>query len=82
MQGRITPPKSPEVSTYLATDVSPGDVIVAYQTNLQAVSGLRDFKSQDRPEIRKLWLQPFEVVDHRSASTTTRWVALLSGQGP
>lgn len=56
--------RSPEVSTYLESEVSTGDVIVAYQTNLQSVVGYCAVSSiSGPPGDRKLWLQPFEVVD-------------------
>lgn len=56
--------RSHEVSNYLASDVSPSDVVVAYQTNLQAVVGYCTVsRITGPPGDRKLWLQPFEVVD-------------------
>lgn len=56
--------RSPEVSNYLASEVSADDIIVAYQTNLQAVVGYCTVsKMTGPPGGRRLWLQPFEVVD-------------------
>jgi hypothetical protein len=56
--------RSREVSKYLADDVAAGDVVVAYQTDLLAVVGYCTVaKITGAPGDRKLWLQPFDVVD-------------------
>lgn len=56
--------RSREVSSYLASEVSTGDVVVAYQTNLRAVVGYCAVsRITGPPREKKLWLQPFEVVD-------------------
>ncbi len=60
----VYPTRSPEVSNYLASEVSADNVIVAYQTNLRTVVGYCTVsKITGPPGVRRLWLQPFEVAD-------------------
>lgn len=76
--------RSPEVSNYLANEVAVGDVVVAYQTNLRSVVGYCSVaKVTGQPGARKLWLQPFEVVDpplaihdHKAGSLLERSIAV------
>ena len=76
--------RSREVSHYLAGEISPGDVIVAYQTDLLAVVGYCTVaRIIGRPKKRKLWLQPFEVIDppfrihdHKQGSVLERSIAV------
>jgi len=74
---------SAEVSNYLANDISPGDIVIAYQTDLSSIVGYCTVTKIAGAGDRKLWLQPFEVVnppfrihDHKTGTVLEQSIAV------